>query len=65
MSESNFVVSSFCVRGECVEVAAPADVIVVRATGDRDVTVTFTDAEWTAFVAGVKNGEFDLETLRG
>lgn len=60
-----FVTSSFCTRGECVEVAAPPAGVVVRATHDTATTVTFTDAEWTAFVRGVKNGEFDLDRLRG
>ncbi|MFP5020984.1 DUF397 domain-containing protein [Pseudonocardia phyllosphaerae] len=55
--------SSFCTRGECVEVAVSPGQVVVRATGGAD-SVAFTDDEWSAFVLGVKGGEFDLETLR-
>ena len=64
MSENRFVTSSFCVGGECVAVAAPADGVVVRSTVSG-AELSFTDAEWAAFVAGVRNGEFDVERLRG
>lgn len=48
--------------GDCVEVATNlTDVVAVRDTKDRDGgTLAFTRAEWAAFVAGVKDGEFDL-----
>jgi hypothetical protein len=65
VSEIRYVTSSFCVRGECVEVAAPEGGVLVRATDRAAGEVSFTDDEWTAFVQGVKNGEFDLDTLRG
>lgn len=29
----------------------------------KDVALVFTHAEWEAFIAGVKAGEFDLTTL--
>ncbi|MEV1292926.1 DUF397 domain-containing protein [Pseudonocardia sp. NPDC049635] len=63
MSENRFVTSSFCVARECVAVAAPADGVVVRSTVSG-AEVRFTDAEWEAFVSGVRNGEFDVERLR-
>lgn len=45
----------------CVEVAHKDDVIAVRNSIDlTKKTVFFTKAEWQAFVAGVKNGEFDV-----
>ena len=49
--------------GNCVEVA-PADdanVVGVRDTKNRDGgTLQFGAAAWTAFVDGVRAGEFDL-----
>ncbi|MEU6496463.1 DUF397 domain-containing protein [Streptomyces sp. NPDC046984] len=49
-------------NGACVEVAATADGgRAVRHTRDRDGgTQYYTPAEWSAFIAGVKAGEFDL-----
>lgn len=45
----------------CVEVGTcTCDEIKVRDSKDRGGPVlTFTRAEWDAFVAGVRNGEFD------
>ena len=47
--------------GECVEVALNLpDVVAVRDTKDRDGAVlTFTRAQWWAFIAAVRDGEFD------
>jgi len=55
-------------NGSCVEVATvPASkegshrVVAVRDSKDRQGPVlTFTPAEWRAFVVGVRSGEFDL-----
>lgn len=47
--------------GACVEVAVMPAGVAVRDTKDRGGPVLFfTPEEWTAFVAGTKNGEFDL-----
>lgn len=48
--------------GTCVEVAFTSDGGVgVRDSKDADSPVlSFTAAEWHAFVAGAKHGEFDL-----
>ncbi len=48
-------------NGQCVEVATNLPgVVAVRDTKNRDGgTLVFTDAEWAAFVAGAKDGEFD------
>lgn len=54
--------------------AAPGDRVSVAVLDDGDVAVraaavdggavlTFTAAEWRAFVAGVKNCEFDVSVL--
>lgn len=54
--------SSFCNAGanECVEVAIGPDEIRVRDSKDRAAgQLTFTRAEWTAFLAGARAGEFD------
>jgi hypothetical protein len=48
--------------GDCVEVADNLpDVVAVRDTKNRDgATLIFTHSEWSAFLGGVKDGEFDL-----
>lgn len=57
-----FRTSSFCNYGNCVEVGrTPEGGVAVRDSKDRDGgTLVFTADEWTAFVAGVRNAEFDL-----
>lgn len=48
-------------NGNCVEVATLDQTIAVRDSKDRSGPVlVFTPAEWAAFVAGTKDGEFDL-----
>ncbi|MGW1039906.1 DUF397 domain-containing protein [Streptomyces sp. NPDC002547] len=49
-------------NGACVEVAElPDGGRAVRDTKDRQGGVQFYNvAEWTAFIQGVKDGEFDL-----
>jgi hypothetical protein len=48
--------------GNCVEVADNLPgVVAVRDTKNRDAgTLIFSRAEWSAFVAAAKDGEFDL-----
>lgn len=48
--------------GDCVEVAINLPgIVAVRDTKDRAAAaLVFTDAEWAAFLAGVRDGEFDL-----
>jgi hypothetical protein len=47
-------------NGQCVEAQHVNKVWQVRNTKDRWGTVVqFTEAEWSAFIAGVKAGEFD------
>jgi hypothetical protein len=53
--------SSLCDLNGCVEVAILQDRVVVRDAKDRAGPVlVFTASEWTAFVSGVRGGEFDL-----
>jgi hypothetical protein len=48
-------------NGQCTEVRDRGDAIDVRDSKNPDGPVlTFTPAEWGAFVEGVKAGEFDL-----
>jgi hypothetical protein len=48
-------------NGNCVEVAITPGAIYVRDTKDRSKEPhIYTQAEWDAFVGGVKDGEFDL-----
>jgi hypothetical protein len=54
--------------GNCVEVAPAADGgVSVRDSKDQGggPVLHFTGPEWEAFLAGVRGGEFDLETLGG
>jgi hypothetical protein len=67
MVEPYFRRASFCAGSNCVEVAAlPTDEIVVRDSKDTRPDapqLTFTAAEWDAFVAGVVAGEFKRSAL--
>jgi hypothetical protein len=65
VSEPKFVVSSRCHSGGCVGVAAlPDGGVAVRDTKTADGPVlTFTAAEWDAFLRGVAAGEFDPALL--
>jgi hypothetical protein len=47
--------------GECVEVAFADDAVLVRHSHDPSGPVlSFSHSEWKAFLAGARNGEFDL-----
>lgn len=48
--------------GNCVEVAdnLPGGIAVRDSKDPSGPVLTFTPAEWRAFVAGVRGGEFDL-----
>lgn len=61
--EVAFHKSSFSIPGkECVEVSQVADRVLVRDSKDpQGPALEFTLAEWSAFVQGVKAGEFDLQ----
>ncbi len=48
-------------NGQCVEMADVDGAVAVRDSKDPTGSVLiFTPAEWAAFVAGAKDGEFDL-----
>ena len=56
---TDWIKSSACNDGTCVEVAAINDSVLVQHSG-RVGTLVFSREEWAAFIAGVKEGEFDL-----
>jgi len=63
LSRAQWRKSSFSsANGQCVEVAAnlPGVVAVRDSKVPETATLVFTPAEWQAFVAGIKHGEFDL-----
>jgi hypothetical protein len=63
LANASWSKSSFsAANGDCVDVARlHPDLIGVRDTKDkgRGPVLVFTQAEWTAFIAGAKHGEFD------
>lgn len=58
--------SSFSGNGGCVEVADHCGMILVRDTKDHGhgPVQRYTAAEWRAFIAGVRSGEFGLDEAR-
>ncbi len=63
ISDDRFRKSSFSGGGGCVEVCRLHDGrIALRDSKDPQLPPHhFTAVEWTAFLAGVRAGEFDLE----
>lgn len=57
------IISSYCHQGGCCSITPVDDGVIVSSTV-RDGSVFFSDDEWIAFIAGVKDSEFDLATLR-
>lgn len=63
------VISSFCSADQpsCVEVEYRQVTGTIRVSDTKNHArggLYFTREEWDAFVAGVKNGEFDYDVLR-
>jgi hypothetical protein len=51
-----------CNNGDCVEVAFTHDEVGIRSSTDQQgPMLMFSRAEWTAFLHGVRGGEFDLD----
>jgi len=63
IADDSFRKSTFSGTGSCIEVRRlPDGRIALRDS--KDVSLPphhFTAAEWTAFLAGVRAGEFDLQ----
>jgi len=51
--------STYCDTAACVEVAEIGDAVGVRQTEDGERVLLVSREAWRAFVAGVKDGEFD------
>jgi len=50
-------------NGQCVEVACSGDAVAVRnSKHPSGPALIFTPDEWTTFIGGAKDGEFDLTT---
>jgi hypothetical protein len=50
---------------DCVEVAVVRETVLLRHSKDPSgPALSFSIAEWKAFLAGVRNGEFDLDRPR-
>ena len=62
LSDLHWFKSSASALGNCVEVAhLPGGRVALRDSKERAKAAhVYTRSEWEAFLAGVKNGEFDL-----
>lgn len=60
--EVAFTTATASAQGNCVQVGHDADRILLRDSklGQDSPVLSFTKAEWEAFLHGVKAGEFDL-----
>lgn len=61
----DFRVSTMCDLGQpspqCVQVARKGGTVAVRSSkSGSKKTLLFNKSEWTAFIQGAKNGEFDV-----
>jgi hypothetical protein len=52
--------SARCETHNCVEVAKRVDEIAIRNSSVPEVQLAFAGPVWTAFIAGVRAGQFDL-----
>ncbi len=60
-SKREFKKSSFCSKGKCcVDVAIGSHLVLVRNSEKHEKTIHFSIDEWRDFIAGVKDGEFDI-----
>jgi len=57
----DFVKSTFSGGSNCVGVSIENGKISLVNTKEGQTIVTFNNAEWIAFVQGVKNNEFDIK----
>ncbi len=62
LSEARWIRSRACSSDGCVEVAqlTGGNVAVRDSKDESKAAHVFDREEWSAFIAGVKNGEFDL-----
>jgi hypothetical protein len=55
--------SSFCSSDTCVEITLESAVVLIRNSRDPEIKIAVTHNEWQAFLAGVKNFEFEFPVL--
>lgn len=62
---ANWKKSSFCGNSSCLEVMLfpKSGYVSIRNLSRGGYTVACSTEEWDAFIAGVKNGEFDAVDL--
>jgi hypothetical protein len=59
-TEINWQKSSFSDEGaQCVEIARYSGAILMRESDDPNMVTTTSQSKFSAFIAGVKAGEFD------
>ena len=49
-----------CATGACLEVARNDGSYLLRDSKKPDIAIMLTGVEWAAFVAGVRDGDFDF-----
>ena len=60
LRDVDWVRSSFCETGSCVEAAFRGENVVLRNSKDSGGPILqFTNTEWTEFLDGARNEEFD------
>jgi hypothetical protein len=60
MPEADWMRSSFCETGSCVEVAFVGDTVALRDSKDSDGPILqFSKLQWAEFLDGARNKEFD------
>ncbi len=61
MTTLNWKTSTRSNEGNCVEVATPTPIVMVRDSKDRQGPVlSFGAGQWDGFVRGIKGGKFNL-----
>lgn len=58
---NNWAKSTFCASSACIEVSLDPefDQVLIRNSTNPNVFMAFSFSDWQAFIAGVKQGEFD------
>lgn len=60
LPEHTWVRSTLCATADCVEVSAEGGEVAVRDSKERHAPLLHFDRMvWGAFLAGIRNGEFD------
>ena len=48
-----------CNGGACIRVAADGDAVMIGSSQPNGPVLSYSRAEWTAFVEGIRQGDFD------